>query len=170
MRAIAKLASIALIAIVLLTLARYTLTWYVASSKPVVQNFQARTHAEFAQLVPDTDLPKSATGIRWMSSAVGLGGRAYVGRFTATKSDCETFARQHFANYSGMGRTLVEFLPVTNLPLSKPDLAQAYGIHDLAWFDIEKLQHGYSVLRPQDSGPFIWIDTDRDVLYCWWTD
>jgi hypothetical protein len=47
---------------------------------------------------------------------------------------------------------------------------EPYGIHDLQWFDIGRIEEGISLKRDHDHRPFTWIDTRRGVLYSLWTD
>lgn len=51
----------------------------------------------------------------------------------------------------------------------RPDLP-AYGVARLSWFDVENVENGITLVRKGEHGPFVAIDTRREILYCWWTD
>ena len=140
--------------------------------RPCVHDYSGKTHDEFVvKAGRDFGLPQSARDIRFVDSSVCIGGRAHVVRFTAPLEDCRSYALADFRRYDlRPGEDPApEFVPIAGSPaLTRP--LEPYGIHDLQWFDIGRIEECISLKRDHDHRPFTWIDTRRGVLYSLWTD
>jgi hypothetical protein len=139
---------------------------------PHVQDWSGNTREEFvAKAGRDFGLPQSARDIRFVASSVSLGGRAHVVKFTAPLADCRSYALADFRHYEfGPDKTPTpEFFPFVGSPHVISPL-EAYGIHDLQWFDTGMIAEGITLKRDHDHRPFTWIDTQRGILYSLWTD
>ena len=142
----------------------------IVSRIPYVEDHAASTYAKFVDEVGETDIPESAKNIRHVCASVGMGGRAHIGRFEAPLEDCIAFGIAEFKSY--------DFDDVTpdNLPFTKPSEAphvpdlSGYGIRNLDWFDVENIEHAITLERDHSHRPFVWIDTQRNILYFYWTD
>ena len=63
-------------------------------------------------------------------------------------------------------------VPISSAPDEKPfkpDLSW-YWLEKLDWFDVDRIAEGLTIPRKKGHHPFIWIDTDRGILYSFWTD
>lgn len=142
-------------------------------------NKRATTYAEYVKQYGETDLPKSAKNICQFTSGVGLGGRAWVCRFEAPLDDCKAYALTVYSYYDFGDDTPAPPLEFTTSVAAqydsaphKPDNAMrwAYGARDLSWFDVENISNFITLPRDHTHRPFIWIDTDKEILYSYWTD
>ena len=156
---------LAILALLVISLAFYGMVTPHVTDRSVI-NYAAYV----AQFGP-TDLPHTATNIRFVMSGVGLGGRAHLYKFESPIKDAKIFALTEYASYdrgNGKASPKPQFEPAHS-PLTKPDLS-AYGIHDLSWFDVENITEGITLPRDHTHRPFIYIDTKRNIYYSFWTD
>jgi hypothetical protein len=143
--------------------------WYVVFPRPNVQEISAATYAAFVKQERDTDVPKNATNIHFVWSSVGLGGRARACRFEAPLEDLKAYAIADSSGYAvGPSLKAPAFAKLTE-PARRPNLSR-YGIQDLTWFDVERIQEGITLERGDSHAPITLIDTRRNVLYSYWTD
>lgn len=140
------------------------------SFTPHITDKKAVNSDEYIAMFGQTDLPNTAQNIRYITSSVSLGGRAYICRFEAPVQDCIIYAKKLCKRYQNDDRDYDQphFISMSERP-EKPDLS-VYGIRDLSWFDIEKMEAGLTFDKEYFHCPFIWIDTNRKVFYLWWTD
>lgn len=140
--------------------------------RPHVRDYSGKTREDFvAEAGGDFGLPRSARDIRFMASSVSLGGRAHAVKFTAPLADCRSYALADFRRYDlGPDKTPTpEFVPI----VGSQDVTRAlegYGMHDLQWFDVGRIEEGVTLRRDHDHRPFTWIDTRKGILYSLWTD
>jgi len=139
---------------------------------PLIRDVYASTHAEFVNQTEYAGVPRSAKNIRFIWSSVSLGGRAHIGRFEAPLEDCKSFGIAEFKVYDdGVHETNsddLSFVTLTEEPHC-PNLSD-YGIDHLGWFDVENIKQAITLERDHSHRPFVWIDTQRNVLYTYWTD
>ena len=106
--------------------------------------------------------PEGSANILTASSGVGLGGRARLVRFHAPLSNI-------LAHVSGKleptGRSMPALGPINP---SKPRL-QPYGLHELAWFDIQNISTGL-VVQGVEYNSMFYVDADRELYYYITTD
>ena len=134
--------------------------------------------AEFNKRYGVSDFPATAKNIYFGRSSVGMGGRAYIYRFEAPIEDCIAHAKAEFDRYNEMlyddpkDYPPSDPIPIESVPDEKPfkpDLS-SYWLTRLDWFDVDRIREGLTIPREKAHHPFIWIDTDRGILYFFWTD
>ncbi len=140
------------------------------SFTPHITDRKAINFDEYVTMFGQTELPSTAQNIRYITSSVNFGGRAYICRFEAPVQDCINYAKQLCKSCQNSDRDYEQphFISISDKP-EQPDLS-VYGIRDFSWFDIENMDAGLTLDMEDFHCPLIWIDTDHKVFYFWWTD
>lgn len=136
------------------------------------------SRSEFTNRFGDIDLPLSATNILAASSSVGMGfAGAFLYRFDAPAEDCQSFAaslmdknNQETSSESQMVNTNLVVFKVNPAPILSEMLKTAYGLKELAWFDVDNIKSGLHGQCPPGGRGLFWIDLERGRFYYYWTD
>lgn len=145
------------------------------SRTPIVIECQAATYEEYVAKFGETDLPKSAKNIRFVRSKPGFfPGGVWIIRLEAPIADCKAYALTTYSSYDYGKYASVpppEFVLIRESPHKPPKaILEPNEIRDIAWFDIENVSKGLTLPRDHSHRPFICIDTEKEVLYTYWTD
>jgi hypothetical protein len=88
-------------------------------------------------------------------------------RFCAPLDDCKAFATSYCRPYVPPGVIANTWVPIVQPP-EPPDL-KGYRLA-VEWFHIDRLKAGVTLSPPTDTCPSIWIDTNTETFYSYWTD
>jgi len=142
---------------------------------PQISEYHADTAHQYTAMYGEHSFPPSAQNIRYVTSSVGMAGRAWICRFEAPVDECQAYALSKSKIYTGTPPADTEsasvWQPVGEKLPQRPDLASGYSIKEIGWFDVEQISGGdIQLIRNHSHDPHIWIDTRRGVFYGYWTD
>ncbi len=164
-----------ILAFVIIVVALGSVAWYCwarflpfGGSADIVATSKPLTLSEARQQRCPIELPEGARNISFAAYAEWVAYEVYV-RFEAPLSICKAHAihllKKHNKEFPQSA------VPVDLRVLTGPVRAVEPGPPlNVNWFDVDAIKNGFIGGERGSHRPFIWIDSDRNVLYYVYTD